>query len=98
LGGGGSGDLIFPAPLGGGARLKALGFGVPESPPVRPAAESIPVPPDGLGFTLIRIVSPSYNINHNKVNSFQKESQGHNLSPYKVAQNEVEKNRPLSEL
>jgi len=60
LGGGGRGDLIFPAPVGGGARLKALGFAVPETAPVRPAAESIPVPLVGLGFTLIRMVSPSY--------------------------------------
>lgn len=56
LGGGGRGDLIFPDP-GGGARLTALGFAVPESP----AAESIPVPLEGLGFTFILIVSPSYN-------------------------------------
>lgn len=57
LGGGGRGDLIFPVPLGGGAR--ALGFLVTVVPPDSPAAESMPVPLDGLFFTFIRMVSPS---------------------------------------
>lgn len=55
LGGGGRGDLIFPAPTGGGASPRVLGFPLPES-----AADNIPVPLDGLGFTFIRMVSPSY--------------------------------------
>lgn len=68
LGGGGNGDLIFPAP-GGGARPTVFGFPVPESP----AADSIPVPLVGLGFTFIRIVSPSYNLqNPNKSKSNSK--------------------------
>ena len=60
FGGGGRGDLIFPAPVGGGARLRAFGFCAPEFPPVSPAAESMPVPLDALCFTLILMVSPSY--------------------------------------
>jgi hypothetical protein len=59
LGGGGRGDLGFPAPVGGGAMTKVLGFPVAE--PDSPAADSIPAPLVGLGFTLILIVSPSYN-------------------------------------
>lgn len=63
LGGGGRGDLIFPVPVGGGAIPKAFGcFPEAETPPDKPAAESIPVPLLGLGFTLIRIVSPSFNL------------------------------------
>lgn len=56
-GGGGRGDLIFPAP-GGGARprLNGLGFADPDSP----AADNIPVSLVGLGLTFILIVSPSY--------------------------------------
>lgn len=72
LGGGGNGDLIFPAP-GGGARPTVFGFPVPESP----AADSIPVPLVGLGFTFIRIVSPSYNLqnpNKSKSNSKKKKT------------------------
>jgi hypothetical protein len=61
LGGGGSGDLSFPTPVGGGAIAKGLGFPVVETPPDSPAADSIPAPLVGLGFTLILIVSPSYN-------------------------------------
>jgi hypothetical protein len=38
---------------------KVLGFPVAE--PDSPAADSIPAPLVGLGFTLILIVSPSYN-------------------------------------
>lgn len=61
FGGGGRGDLIFPVPVGGGARFNTFGFGVPTCPPVRPAAESMPVPLDAaLGFTFILMVSPSY--------------------------------------
>lgn len=57
LGGGGRGDLIFPAPTGGGASPRVLGFPLPES-----AADNIPVPLDGLGFTFIRMVSPSFSL------------------------------------
>jgi len=64
FGGSGRGDLIFPVPLGGGARLKVFGFGVAACPLVRPAAESMPVPPDTLCFTLILMVSPSYRPNN----------------------------------
>lgn len=64
FGGGGRGDLIFPAPLGGGARLTVFGFGVAACPPVRPAAESMPVPLVDLCFTLILMVSPSYRPNN----------------------------------
>lgn len=57
LGGGGRADLTFPDP-GGGARPKliGLGFTVPDSP----AADNIPVPLVGFGFTFILIVSPSF--------------------------------------
>lgn len=63
LGGGGRGELIFPAP-GGGARprLNGLGFADPDSP----AADNIPVPLVGLGFTFILIVSPSCRLQGNK--------------------------------
>lgn len=55
FGGGGKGDLVFIAALGGGASDNGLGFPFPES-----TAESIPVPfVVGLGFTLILMVSPS---------------------------------------
>ena len=84
MGGGGRGDLIFPAPVGGGARLKALGFAVPETAPVRPAAESIPVPLVGLGFTLIRMVSPSYKT---QLSQFHPETEPKtSLGPNKVHQ------------
>jgi hypothetical protein len=60
LGGGGSGDRSFPAAPGGGARsMLALGFSV--APPDTPAEESMPLPVDGLFFTVILMVSPSYN-------------------------------------
>lgn len=58
LGGGGRGDRSFPAAPGGGARsMLVLGFAV--VPPDKPAAESIPLPVDGLFFTVILMVSPS---------------------------------------
>lgn len=60
LGGGGRGDLIFPAPAGGGVRSRP-GFFAPGPPEDKPAAESMPVPVVGLLFTFIRMVSPSYN-------------------------------------
>lgn len=91
FGGGGSGDLIFPPPLGGGARPKGLGFPAPEGPPVRPADESIPDPPVGLGFTFIRIVSPSYSSKHCRVSSIQNENQRYNSSQTNGAQRQVEK-------
>lgn len=60
LGGGGSGDRSFPVAPGGGARsMLALGFSV--APPDKPAEESMPLPVDGLFFTFILMVSPSYN-------------------------------------
>lgn len=59
LGGGGSGDRSFPVAPGGGARsMLALGFSV--APPDKPAEESMPLPVDGLFFTFILMVSPSY--------------------------------------
>lgn len=58
LGGGGRGDLIFPALPGGGARSVPT-FGLFEGPPVKPAVESMPPPLDVLFFTFMRMVSPS---------------------------------------
>lgn len=69
LGGGGSGDLILPPPLGGGAR-NLLALSELMVPPDKPAAESIPVPLDGLFLTLIRIVSPSYKSIHSENSCF----------------------------
>lgn len=61
FGGGGSTERIFPDPLGGGARPKGFGLPMLESPTDFPE-ESIPVPPAGLCFTFIRMVSPSFNL------------------------------------
>ena len=66
FGGGGRGDLVLVAAVGGGA--SARGFPFPER-----AAESIPVPfVVGLGFTLILMVSPSFKprIKNNKLFRF----------------------------
>lgn len=50
FGGGGRGDRILLAPLGGGAMAMVFDC---------TAAESMPVPLDGLFFTFILMVSPS---------------------------------------
>lgn len=60
LGGGGSGDLNFLAPPGGGAR-NVVAVCLLEAPADKPAAESMPPPLAGLFFTFIRMVSPSFN-------------------------------------
>lgn len=66
FGGGGRGDLILLPPLGGGASAGVF-FTAPVVPAANPTAESMPVPLDGLFFTLIRIVSPSYTPNYQKL-------------------------------
>ena len=58
LGGGGRGDRSFPAAPGGGARSMPV-FGFAVAPPDKPADESMPLPVDGLFFTVILMVSPS---------------------------------------
>jgi len=58
LGGGGRGNLSFPAAPGGGARSMPV-FGFAVAPPDKPADESMPLPVDGLFFTVILMVSPS---------------------------------------
>lgn len=66
FGGGGKGDLVLVAAVGGGASGRGLDLPSPER-----AAESIPVPfVVGLGFTLILMVSPSLKPTHQKQESF----------------------------
>jgi len=58
FGGGGRGDRSLPAAPGGGARSMPV-FGFVVAPPDKPADESMPLPVDGLFFTVILMVSPS---------------------------------------
>nr|GME16156.1 kinetochore protein Nuf2-like isoform X1 [Ipomoea batatas] len=55
LGGGGRGDLILPAPIGGGTRPRVLDFPVPVSPLVNPAAESMPAPVEAVIYSWMNV-------------------------------------------